>query len=249
MDWSQVAPDSRSVPDRLSAELELLIVRGQLLPGQRLPPERALAAELGVSRSSLREALGELEAKGLLDRRPGRGTTIAVDASESLTLGAASCTASALVEFRRVMDLRTAVEPEVARRAAERAEQWTVDALRALLEAAEKTSSATEYLELDIAFHSAVAAAADNPLLTQLMEVVCELSGSSRRLGLQGASRRELSLGAHKHIFAAIESRNGETARLLMLEHLETVRELVERELTAGDGGSGAKVNLARNVF
>ena len=67
---------ARSVSVQLAAHFERLIATGVLRPGQRLPPERELAASLAVSRGSLREAMHELEAKHLVQRRTGRGTTV-----------------------------------------------------------------------------------------------------------------------------------------------------------------------------
>src|ERR1700757_554897 len=74
LNLAQVRP--RSVGDEGAARLERLIVAGDLQPGDRLPSERDLALTLNVSRASLREAMHELEAKRLIERRPGRGTTV-----------------------------------------------------------------------------------------------------------------------------------------------------------------------------
>ncbi len=77
MDWSDLKrPSPMSIPDRLSVDLERLILDGELAPGERLPSERELAEQLEVSRVSVREALRELESRGMIDRRPGRGTIV-----------------------------------------------------------------------------------------------------------------------------------------------------------------------------
>ncbi|MEA2256189.1 MAG: GntR family transcriptional regulator, transcriptional repressor for pyruvate dehydrogenase complex, partial [Solirubrobacteraceae bacterium] len=89
------------VTDGLSTTLEQMIEDGALGDADRLPPERELAQRLGVSRTSLREALHELELKGLIDRRPGRGTVVVAGRGDSL-LGHMEAAERGL---REVMDL------------------------------------------------------------------------------------------------------------------------------------------------
>lgn len=81
MDWEHLSRSRTfSIPDRLSIDLERLILDGTLPPGERLPSERILSELLGVSRVSVRQGLKELENHGLVDRKSGRGTVV-------LTLG------------------------------------------------------------------------------------------------------------------------------------------------------------------
>lgn len=242
VNWAYVTSTGVSVPERLSAELELMIVRGQLPPGERLPPERELAAELGVSRASLREALRELEIKGFLSRKPGRGTVIAPEAGRVSRDGSGlPWTGAAEHDLQQVMDLRAVVEPPMARRAAQRADAVDLDKLDALVKAASEPTSASEYLMLDVRFHHAIAEATHNPLLTQLLGTVNDWARTSRRLGLQGASRRRLSLEAHLRILDALRAGDGERAESEMSAHLDSVLRLVTDELhhhAAGRTGS-----------
>lgn len=230
-DWSKLTRDTTTLCEHLATELELMIMRGELPRGERIPSERELAATLGVSRTSLRQALHELQLKGLLDRRPGRGTIVVERLPSGLGAALSSALGAAEHDFRQVMDLRATVEPQVAARAAERATRPDLRRLRELLDEAERATAASRLLELDLDFHRAVGHAAHNPLVGELMNVVCEWGRSSRRLGLQGKRRRDLSLTAHRQILDAIEAGAPDAAERAMAEHLRTIGDLVATEL------------------
>ncbi len=105
VNWTSVGHEWVSLGGSLAAELELMIARGELPKGEKIPPERELASALGVARATLREALLELEIKGLLSRRPGRGTMVletnAETQSESFLVYNA-----AQEDFTQVMEMR-----------------------------------------------------------------------------------------------------------------------------------------------
>lgn len=231
-DWARLSRDVVSLSGHLSTELELMIIRGELARGERIPPERELAAALGVSRTSLREALHELQLKGLLDRKPGRGTIVIAAPSSGLGRNLTAAVGEVEQDFLQVMDLRATVEPAVAARAAERATRPDLRRLGELLAEAEAENRAQKVLELDLDFHRAVGNAAHNPLIAELMEVVSEWARSSRRLGLQGRRRRTMSLTAHRQILDAITSRDPRAAQHAMTEHVAGIRDLVANELS-----------------
>ena len=116
IDWTALAAGAGSGPAGLAALISGLLVRGELRPGDRLPSERDFAELLGTSRATVREAIHELELKGVVDRRRGRGTVITPDT------GAADGLLGALETDQRglhdVQDLRATVEPAIAARAA-----------------------------------------------------------------------------------------------------------------------------------
>ncbi|MGW4801272.1 FadR/GntR family transcriptional regulator, partial [Nonomuraea sp. NPDC004297] len=117
IDWSLLAADALQGPHRLAAALQRLIEDDRPAPGTRFPAERDLAARLGVSRASVREALRELELRGLVDRRPGRGTVVTGPMRPDLRAHQLGDMSAASRLAYEVMDLRTAVEPPVAARA------------------------------------------------------------------------------------------------------------------------------------
>ncbi|MGH3358548.1 MAG: FadR/GntR family transcriptional regulator [Nocardioidaceae bacterium] len=231
VNWTNIARELVSVPERLSTELELMIIRGELPQGGRIPPERELASELGVSRASLREALHELELKGLLDRKPGRGTIVTRAERGPFADNLASALSDTQRDFVEVMELRAVVEPRIAARAAKHASRTDLVRMRDLHEQSAAVRTSAQFLEIDIQFHQSIAAAGQNPLVAQLLEVVNEWARSSRRLGLQGTSRRRLSMKAHLAILEAIEAGDEKAAETAMDDHIVTILEHVSVEL------------------
>lgn len=198
-----------------------LIVRGRFRPGQRLPTERELVAEVGVSRTSVRAGLQALAAKGLLVIRHGSGTFVAdgppmLD-SEPLSLLAA------LHGFTRkqMFEARRTLEVSIARMAAERA---SAEHLAAIADAVTSMFASIDdpqaFLVQDIRFHAAVGSASGNPILASVVEMISAMFYEQRR---QTADRgRDLRpvAEAHWHVYQAIRDREPGRAANLMSEHL-----------------------------
>lgn len=240
MDWSAV--ESRralSVPDQLSITLERFILDGTLQPGERLPSELELTERLGVSRVSLRQALHELERRGLVDRRPGRGTVVLspARARDAASAAIADVLDLAHPELAQILELRSIIEPPCAALASQRASERDIAQLRQLVEAMASPDSPEQYAELDRAFHQAIALSSHNPLLAMLSEQIASLIAPSRSVALQTQSRRDSSTLAHRRILAAIEARDADAARREAAEHLTIVRHQIA---DAGAGGAEA---------
>lgn len=204
-----------------------MITGGRVSTGDRLPAERTFAQQLGVSRTTLREALHELEMKGLVSRRPGRGTIITEPEDPSYKRELTINLKSARDNFREVMELRAAVEPGISGLAAKCISASEVDKLSKLLDAASSSTSAQLLMELDAEFHAAIADATGNSLLRQLVRDISALSQHTRRLGFQSLERRNLSWEGHRLIVDALRSGDSEAAERLMKAHLESVVQLV----------------------
>lgn len=217
---------SASTPVVLAAHLERLIATGQVAAGDRLPSERDLAASLSVSRATLREAMHELEAKHLIERRPGRGTVV-VERSDAeralLDLPSASSQA------RDAAELREIVEPSLAALAAQRATPANLLQLREVLDRTTPRLRPEASLACDTEFHLLVAQAARNPLLTTLHSMVAEWTMDVRRHSHTTAEGRRTSREGHLAIFAAIEAHDAGAAQRAMSEHLGDVRRLIAR--------------------
>lgn len=235
VDWSALA-GGRTAGGRLAGELTRMIRDGSLVAGDRIPSERELAELVGVSRASVREALRELELRGMLDRRPGRGTVVTDAPRPELDAGLLGSVDVAGRMLREVMDLRAVVEPPITERAAARGTAAEVEALRALLEdsedaAQEGAEAYRRYAVLDVEFHLALARMTHNPLLDRLLAVTNEWMAPSRQAALQSARRIEVSLAAHKKIFAAVVGRDPDGAAAAMREHLDQIRRLIAPRL------------------
>ncbi|HTE64525.1 MAG TPA: FCD domain-containing protein, partial [Solirubrobacteraceae bacterium] len=190
------------VSDGLSATLERMIRDGTILEDERLPPERDLAQHLGVSRTSVREALHELELKGLVDRRPGRGTVV-VTRESGMAASLLGHLDTSQRNLREVMDLRAAIEPPIAARAAERRTARDVERLRDLVERMASERSMAQSARLDIEFHQAIARATHNPLLVRLLGFASEWIDETRRERILSKRRRDQSITAHTEILDA----------------------------------------------
>ncbi|EYT55494.1 GntR family transcriptional regulator [Leucobacter sp. UCD-THU] len=214
MDWDSINRGATlSVPDRLSVDLERLILEGELAPGEKLPAERELAQHLGVSRVSIREALRELENRGLIDRKPGRGTIVLRPGERATIADDLLDTVAALrPEIHDIMELRAIVEPPIARLTASRATQRDLAQLRELVESMEKDVTKERYAELDRAFHQSIAQYTHNPLLALINEQIAQQIAPSRASRYQTKERREASSVAHRRIFEAIAEGDGDLA-------------------------------------
>jgi GntR family transcriptional repressor for pyruvate dehydrogenase complex len=232
VDWTTLSLAHGSVPERLGQELLRMIRQGDLADGARIPGERELSELAGVSRTSVREALRDLELQGLISRRPGRGTV--VTSRDHAVLGSDLLGTMEPSErvLREVMDLRAVIEPPIAERAAARARPAEITELSLLVEEAERQQTspvpATERLvELDVAFHVAIARLTHNPMLVRLLEVANEWMAPSRSAGLQTSRRLQRSVAAHRLVLGAIEDRDPARAHLAMARHLEEVSEAI----------------------
>jgi GntR family transcriptional regulator, transcriptional repressor for pyruvate dehydrogenase complex len=231
VDWGALG-GGQSISGRLAIEIGRMIHDGNLLPGDRIPAERELAELVGMSRASVREALRELELRGLLDRRPGRGTVVVDVPRPHLDAGLLSNVGSAGRLLREVMDLRAVVEPPIAERAAARGTAAEIADLQTLLDDAEAAAREGEpafgrYAVLDVEFHLSLARMTHNPLLDRLLQVTNEWMAPSRQSALQSTRRIDISLLAHKKIFAAVTARDPAAAAAAMREHLDQIQRLI----------------------
>lgn len=192
-----------------------------LRPGDRLPPERELAQRLGVSRASVRQAVVALEVQGVLGVRHGDGIYLLrhADARESLRQ---------LTERRQrlpdILEARAALEVKTAELAARRRTPADLAAIDAALAAMAAQVAAGEHGEEgDSAFHRAVTAAAHNPVLTELMELLAGPIRETRRESLAQPGRPPRSLASHRRIAEAIRAGDPTRAVRAMRAHLDLV--------------------------
>lgn len=181
----------------------------------RIPGEKHLAHELGVSRGTVREALRALTAAGLLEPRVGDGTY--VRASDELTslLGQGRGT-----ELEHVLDVRGVLEVAAAERAARNRTDDHLDTVREALSvrsAAELADDVDAYVDADSRFHRAVVDAAGNPLLTRLYDALRENVVESIRRTTALPEEQELT-DLHEGLLSAIEDRSPDRARAIAMD-------------------------------
>ncbi|BCL32397.1 GntR family transcriptional regulator [Streptomyces aurantiacus] len=226
---------------RVVDELGRRIVAGVWEPGDPLPVENALAAEIGVSRGVLREAVKALVAKGMLHIRPRTGTRVLPPEhwnhlDRDVLRWKQAGDAAALL--RDTGELRRIVEPEAARLAAERAGPDDVRALHdalAAMEAAAAESGRSGYVEADIAFHRALLDAGGNRLLGSLGRAVDIALEHSFLVSTQTPGAVEASLPGHRAVVRAVEARDPVAAAAAVLAIIEAA----EQEIAQSPGMPG----------
>lgn len=203
-----------------------LIERGELRPGDRLPPERELAVQLGVSRPSVRAGLRSLAAIGILQTRHGAGTFIT---DGPPTLGAEPLSfLAALHGFTRdeMFEARRALEVGVAGLAAERANDEQIATIAEEVTGMYASLDDPQaFLIHDIRFHRAVASASGNPILASLVEMVSALFYEHRRKTAQNGRDLKDAAQMHRVIYHAIRARDAKRARSAMSDHLVMAQE------------------------
>ena len=210
-----------------------MILAGELRPGDRLPPEKELSERLGLSRSSLREAVKALEIIHVLDVRRGDGTYV-TSLKPELLLGAMSFVAD-IHQDSSVLELfavRRILEPAAAALATTRARPADVVRLRALLGEVGAGTPVDDLVAHDLVFHRSVCELSGNAYLTSLLD---SLSGSTLRArvwrGLTEEGSVERTLTEHRAIVDAIESGDAELVRSLVTVHVSGVAEWLQRAL------------------
>lgn len=218
--------------EQVAAQIQGLIASGALRPGDRLPPERELAAKFGVGRSSLRDALRTLEVMGIIESRHGSGTVVRDLSTDSLVVPLASVLAQKRGLVAELLDVRRMIEPALAARAAANATQEELDRLEDILRRqTEKVRRGEPSIEEDSEFHYAIALAARNSVVLRVLDVLMDLLRESRARSLQVPGRPKGSLSGHRRILRAIKRRDGAAAEAAVRKHLKEIEEIVTRQL------------------
>lgn len=216
-----VAPIRRApLYEEIAERLRDLIAAQRLEPGDRLPGERELAARLGVSRTSLRQALAALRSIGLIEVRHGDGAYLMRTAEEVMeTLAVEVLHVQA--DHPMVWEAREALEVHAARLAATRATSADLAAMhRATNAMALEIEAGEDGVEADAALHNAIVAAAHNPLLSQLYASMRDVVQRTSAASLSIPGRSPDSLRAHRAIVEAISDRDPERAASEMTSHV-----------------------------
>jgi GntR family transcriptional repressor for pyruvate dehydrogenase complex len=202
-----------------------LIAKGEVKPGDRLPPERDLARQLKISRSSLRAGIGFLSAMGVLKSRHGAGTFVStgppsLDSSSLSVLGV-------LHGFLpwQMFEARLVLESSIAALAAERAtDEHIAELAEEVTEMYATLDDPQQYLIHDVRFHRTIARAAGNPILAALMETITANLYEHRSKTIIHAVGLKEAVEMHREIYRAIRTHNPIKARQAMEQHLNLAR-------------------------
>ncbi len=221
----------RRLHEQIAESIQDMIIKGRVQPGTRLPPERDLAAQLGVSRATVSQAIRVLEQRGLVQMQPGSGTVVTdkarvafIESMERLFLFSNS-------SYEDLMAFREIIEPSMAALAAMHA---TCEDLAAIKECAEQTEEAFHREDIeqcaiaDADFHTALAYATSNELVIAATTGVQSLLRSA--MDAQVRAHRDLEgLRNHWSIYDAVAAHDPERARVAMEEHMRLARQAIRR--------------------
>ena len=214
-----------ALTDEAITRLRNMIQTGELPPGARLPPEHQLAAQIGISRSGVREAVKVLESAGVLDVRRGDGTYVTSLEPALLLQGLGFA-----IELLRgdtlleVMEVRRMLEPAATAVAASRITDVQLDELAELLERMRGSADDPEELmQHDIAFHRAVTAATGNQTLTSLLDGLSSRTTRARIWrGIVLGNVAQNTIDEHRAIYLALEAHDPGLAMATALVHVNT---------------------------
>ncbi|HAY05300.1 MAG TPA: FadR/GntR family transcriptional regulator [Hyphomonas sp.] len=194
--------------------------------GDKLPTERQMALDMGVSRSSLREALRALEILGLLRMRQGSGVYVSSLDADVMLIPLHLFVTLEPANVESLFEARMILESEVAALAASRITDNQLARLReTVVSPPERREDIEKFIEADVAFHNVITEVADNPILARMVTSIEYLGRASRQLTgyVPGVLKR--SARDHKAILDAMAARSPEQARSAMMKHLINVRE------------------------
>ncbi len=222
---------STRVYEQVVENIKDMIENGELKIGDKLPTERAMAEELNVSRASIREAIRSLEVIGLIESKQGAGNYIKKDFSEilleplSMMFMLQQGSAIDIYELREVLELSTIMV------SAKRINEEELQKLKELIDKFKSSEIESDNVMIDKEFHYTIVKAANNPLITNLLNVVSQLIDKfitdSRKNILESSENKEKLLELHEKIYIALEERDDYKAYTALKEHFELIKQYI----------------------
>ena len=238
MPFEKVQPEKLSTT--VTRQFEKLILRGILRPGERLPSERELAERMGVSRPSLREAVAELQERGLLESRPGAGIFVAGVLGSAFSEGLVRLFASDDEAVFDYLSFRRDMEGLAAERAAQLGSDTdlqVVGAVFARMEIAHGKRDPADEAELDAAFHMSIIEASHNVIMLHMMRSMYDLLKQgvfyNRQVMFRNRTTRDALLDQHRAIRDGLLARDPVAARNAVNAHLDFVAAALQAEIRA----------------
>lgn len=238
MPFQKINPER--VSDTVVKQIEQLILRGILRPGERLPSERDLAERLGVSRPSLREAVADLESRGLLKTRAGSGVYVADVLGSAFSeplIALFSSHKEALFDY---IAFRRDLEGLAAERAARISSDTDLKVISTVfdkMKAAHEKRNPAEEAALDAEFHMAIVEASHNVFMLHMMRSMFEMLRAgvfyNRKIMFKVRTTRTALLDQHRAIHDAILDRDPANARRAVEAHLDYVEQCMQQEKKA----------------
>jgi DNA-binding FadR family transcriptional regulator len=213
--------EQKTTTELVAQRLVNLLSSGVLKPGDKLPPERKLAQQLNVGRTTVREALKLLTLSGLLEARRGDGTYVREEFTSFLSQHIEWPVLLSATEADMIVEVREGLEAKAARLSAERATPEDIAKMgvfRRLLEIEGRDIELET--ELDLEFHRAIAHASHNELLCRLMFSLEDILRQYIALSNQMTDSLKTTVAEHQAVYDAIAARDPDAAERAMIDHL-----------------------------
>ncbi|MCU0903910.1 MAG: FCD domain-containing protein [Tabrizicola sp.] len=238
MPFLKVAPEKLS--NAVVRQVEQLILRGILRPGERLPSERDLAEKLGVSRPSLRDAIADLADRGLLASRAGSGVFVADVLGSAFSPALVELFASHDEAVFDYIGFRRDIEGLAAERAAVLGTETDLKVIATILakmEAAHQKRDPSDEAQLDAEFHMAIIEASHNVIMLHMLRSMFDLLRQgvfyNRQVMFRNRMTRDQLLDQHRAINAAIQARDPAAARAAVAAHMAYVEQAYHDQIRA----------------
>lgn len=209
-------------------QIELLILRGILRPGERLPAERELSERLGVSRPSLRDAVAALQEQGLLSSRAGSGIFVAEVLGSAFSPALTRLFATHDEAVFDYLSFRRDIEALAAERAARLGSDSDLLVIQTIFDKMMKARAPEEEARLDAQFHTAIIEASHNVVMLHMMRSMYELLQTgvfyNRQVMFRQRTTRAALLDQHRAINDALQARDPKAARVAIEAHLGFVK-------------------------
>lgn len=217
----------RKLYEEVAGRIEEMIHAGRFTPGDQLPSEKEIMEELGVGRSTVREAMLSLRKMGLVTVRSGERARVTTPTPNVLVAelsGAARLLLAQEGGIEQFQEARALFEVGLARLAAKRATDEDIANLKAALEKNRlSTGDHQAFNRTDVAFHYVIASIPRNPIFTSMHRAVSEWLTEQRTISGRTPDAFDAACGAHERIFKAIAARDPARAQDEMQRHLDTV--------------------------
>ena len=214
--------DRTGITELVVQRIKALLTSGELKAGSRLPPERELADQLSISRPSLRTALKALSVMGIIRARPGSGTYIAESIPAVFNEPMHFMALINNTSTEELFEARGIIEVGLAEMAALRANSADIEALQMEIDGMRSTRDDPEtFIEHDMRFHQAMARAANNKLMSGVMETLTHLLYHKRLQTVFHSNNVESAIDGHERILGAIRLGDGRLAKEMLASHLQ----------------------------
>ncbi len=227
-----------SIVDEVIDRLIALIVKENLKPGDKLPTERELISRLSIGRSSLREAIKTLSAVGALEVKRGSGTIVGHGDTSILAKPLAWGMFLSRSTVGEIIEARSVIETALVGWAAERRSDEDISIIGEILDKLEKNKNDKKtYIEYDLKFHLAIAKAAQNKVLIQVLNIFQHILRVWMEITYDETQGANASMIAHHGMFEAILAMDADSARGIMHDHISggPLRSAVMRNSSEAD--------------